>query len=110
MTVLIAFHKRLSWVSIAPFGRPVVPDVYMRQDTSLPATSVPTRPRLAARKHLFEVCVAVGGLAADHHSGAHPDALAVKRGAGKRGQVTRPHEDVGAGIGQHDRSPQVGPA
>ena len=58
------------------------------------------RPRLAAREHLFEVCLAVGGLAADHHSGAHADALAGKGGAGERGQMTRPYEDVGAGIGQ----------
>ena len=95
MAVLIAFHKWLSWVSIAPLGRPVVPDVYMRQDKSLPATLMPT-----AREHLFEICLAVRRLAADHHSGAHPDALASKRCAGGIGQVTRPHENVGAGIGQ----------
>ena len=40
------------------------------------------RPRLAAREHLFEICLAIGGLAADDHSGAHPHALAIKRGAG----------------------------
>ncbi len=26
---LALFHQKLPWVSIAPFGRPVVPDVYM---------------------------------------------------------------------------------
>ena len=58
------------------------------------------RPRLAAREHLFEVGLARGGAGADHHSGPHPDALAGKGGTGERGQVTRPHEDVGARIGQ----------
>jgi hypothetical protein len=60
------------------------------------------RPRLAARKHLFEVGLAVGGLAADYQSGAHPDALTIKGGVGESGQVTRPHEDVGTGIGQQE--------
>ncbi|SKS03675.1 Uncharacterised protein [Mycobacteroides abscessus subsp. abscessus] len=36
---LIAFHSRLSWVRIAPLGRPVVPDVYMMNAGSLPSTS-----------------------------------------------------------------------
>ena len=81
---LIAFHRRLSWVSIAPLGRPVVPDVYMRQAHVASGHVDAERPRLAAREHLFEVRLAVGGLAADHHSGAHPDALAGKRGAGEQ--------------------------
>ena len=54
------------------------------------------RTRLAARERLFEVCLAVGGLAADHHSGAYLHALAGKSGAGKREQLTRPHENMGA--------------
>ena len=80
------------------------------------------RPRLAARKHLFEVRLAIGRLAADHHSGAHADAPTGERGAGDIGQVTRPHEDVGPGIGQqighlgggepevhgHEDSPELG--
>ena len=32
------FQMMLPWVSIAPFGRPVVPDVYMISATSLIAT------------------------------------------------------------------------
>lgn len=39
--LLTAFHRWLSWVSIAPLGRPVVPKVYIRQDRSLRATSLP---------------------------------------------------------------------
>ena len=40
------------------------------------------RPGLAAGERLFEIGLAVGGLAADDHSGAYPHALASKRGAG----------------------------
>ena len=58
------------------------------------------RPRLAARERLFEICLAVGGLAADQHSGAYLHALVGKSCAGKRGQVTRPHENMGSCVGQ----------
>ena len=33
------FHARLAWVSMTPFGRPVVPDVYMSRCTSSAATA-----------------------------------------------------------------------
>ncbi len=36
---LTLFHRRLPWVSIAPFGRPVVPEVYMMIATSPSPTS-----------------------------------------------------------------------
>ena len=32
--VLVLFHQKLPCVSIAPFGRPVVPEVYMIMATS----------------------------------------------------------------------------
>ena len=35
---LTAFHVRLPWVSIAPLGRPVVPEVYMMMQVSSAAT------------------------------------------------------------------------
>jgi hypothetical protein len=35
---LMLFQMMLPWVSIAPFGRPVVPDVYMISATSVMAT------------------------------------------------------------------------
>ena len=35
---LMLFQMMLPWVSIAPLGRPVVPDVYMISATSLIAT------------------------------------------------------------------------
>ena len=79
--MLITCHRRLSWVSIAPLGRPVVPDVYMRQTQVASGHVDAERPGLTAREHLFEICLAIGGLAADDHSGAHPHALAIKRGA-----------------------------
>ncbi len=44
--MLIAFHRKLSWVSIAPFGRPVVPEVYMITQRSSSETSRVTRSGL----------------------------------------------------------------
>ena len=35
------FMKRLKWLSRAPFGRPVVPEVYMMQAKSCSVTSTP---------------------------------------------------------------------
>ena len=44
---LITFHNRLSWVNIAPFGRPVVPEVY-RKTAEVAADYLDTE-RLKAR-------------------------------------------------------------
>ena len=84
-----------------PLGRPVVPNVYMRQARSLPATSMPSargsplastvrsppRRRRALRRP--------------------PLAPAPRRPRrqgrrGRAGTADRPHEDVGAGIGQQE--------
>src|SRR5699024_12200864 len=39
LKLLIAFHSMLSWVSIAPLGFPVVPEVYISIAISPPSTS-----------------------------------------------------------------------
>ena len=36
---LVVLTTRFWWLSIAPFGRPVVPDVYIRKARSSPLTS-----------------------------------------------------------------------
>ncbi len=46
-SMLIAFHSMLSWVSTAPFGRPVVPEVYMITQGSWPRPSAGSGSRRA---------------------------------------------------------------
>ncbi len=36
--LLVLFHQMLAWVSMAPLGRPVVPDVYMISATDSGST------------------------------------------------------------------------
>ena len=43
MSELVLFHQILPCVSIAPFGRPVVPLVYMMTATSSSVTVTPDR-------------------------------------------------------------------
>ena len=45
----VLFHHRLAWVSIAPFGRPVVPEVYMMSATSSGWTGSAPRGRRVRR-------------------------------------------------------------
>ena len=44
---LVLFHHRLAWVSMAPLGCPVVPDVYMISATSSASTGSASDQRLA---------------------------------------------------------------
>ena len=45
VSMLTAFHSMLSWVSTAPLGTPVVPEVYMITHGSPPATGTRARRR-----------------------------------------------------------------
>ena len=53
------FHAKFAWVSMTPFGRPVVPDVYISRCTSSPATWTRGGTTAAARSSV---------------SGVHPSA------------------------------------
>ena len=49
------FHARLAWVIMTPFGRPVVPDVYIRRWTSSPPTADARRPVVEAARRSASV-------------------------------------------------------
>ena len=63
------FHARLAWVSITPFGRPVVPDVYIRRWTSSAAARHARRRSAPARRSASAV----------HPSGAGGDDAGPQR-------------------------------
>ena len=94
-SALVLFHQRLAWVSMAPLGRPVVPDVYMITATSSastgsasvsgalwPATEASGRPAVG------------GGVGADVAAARELVADAVDH----RAVVLVDHDRVGAGV------------
>src|SRR4051794_30039453 len=98
--VFTTFHRWLSWVSMAPLGRPVVPDV-VHQAGEVAAVDVGAeRAGVTAGKQLLELRLTVGRFAADDDPGADPHALADQRGTGDRCQGSRVDEQVGAGVGE----------
>ena len=104
---LRALAMALAWVSIAPFGRPVVPDVYMIPWTSRGSTSMSSGSSLGGVDELVVGQLAVGGGAGrdpgrrrHEHAVADPHARLVERGAGDAGQRRVVGEHVDAGVGE----------
>ena len=89
------FHARLAWVSITPFGRPVVPDVYIRRCTASAATG--TRATASCDRRSASARPAVRCAGRDAH--AHEVALhAGGRLVGERDELPVAHERAGLGV------------
>ena len=68
---LMLAHQKLPWVSMAPLGRPVVPDVYMITATSSSAVSTRSASGAASPTNSVIGCQLVAGPSADRKRRQH---------------------------------------
>ena len=94
-SALVLFHQRLAWVSMAPLGRPVVPDVYMMTATSSASTgSASVSGGTVARHRGKRRPAVVGGIGADVAAAGELIADPVDH----RAVVLVDHDRVDAGV------------